>query len=145
MISEITLSLTDEPGELKRVLEILYDVNINVQAFCVERCKEYSDLRLVCDDMDLAIQEFKNKGYKVTISEVFAVRLAHAPGSLLKIASLFGENGINVEYGYLTLVPKTNMAIVLISVDKKMADKAKELLEENDFGDLDKIPVIEGR
>lgn len=145
MITEITISLLNRPGQLKKSLSTLIKDKINIQAFCVERAKEYSDLRLICDDEERSIENLKSSGFQVSLNNVFAIRLEHAPGSLYKIAEVLGDNDINIEYGYLTLVPKTNMAIVLIRVQDDKVEEAARVLKDNDYNDLDKIPIIRGR
>ena len=145
MIPEITLSLPNRPGELHKVLDILHNIDTNIQAFCVERAEDYADLRLILEDEEVATEEFEKRGYDIEITKIFALRLDHTPGALLKIASLLGDNGINVEYGYLTLVPRTNMAIVLISVKPQDIEKAASIMVENDIKDLDRIPIVRGR
>ena len=118
---------------------------MNVLAFSIEAAREYSTVRLICDDEKKAEREFKKYAYSFTIDDVFAIRLSHASGKLKGIAELFSQNKINIEYGYLTLV-KTNVAMVLLGVKEHRREEAKKLLRDTDFRDYNKIPseLVEG-
>jgi hypothetical protein len=140
MIPEITLYLPNQSGQLRGALEVLDAAKVNVQAFSIEAAGEYSTVRIICDDEKKAEREFKKYAYSFTIDDVFAIRLSHASGKLKGIAELFSQNKINIEYGYLTLEPETNTAIVLLRVKEHRREEAKKLLSDNGFSDYNEIP-----
>jgi hypothetical protein len=145
MIREITLYLPNQSGELRGALEALDAAKVNVQAFSIEAAEEYSTVRLICEEEKKAEREFKKYAYSFTVDDVFAIRLSHASGKLKGIAELFSQNKINIEYGYLTLDPKTNEAIVLLRVKEHKQEKAKKLLNDAGFSDCNKISgYVEG-
>ena len=140
MIPEITLYLPNQPGQLRGALEVLTEAKVNIQAFSIEAAGEFSTVRLICDDEKTAERQFKKYAYSFDIDDVFAIRLSHASGKLKGIAELFSQNKINIEYGYLTLVPRTSEAIVLLRVKEHRREEAKKLLSDNGFSDYNEIP-----
>lgn len=133
MIPEITLYLPNISGQLKGVLKALADVDVNIQAFSIEVAGEYSTVRLICDKHKKAIEQFQKKAFSFSTEKVLGIELTHVSGELLRIAELLGEKDINIEYGYLTLLPKSDRAIVLLFVKENNAKKAEKLLKDNKF------------
>lgn len=140
MIQEITLYVPNKAGQLCKALKVLADVGVNIQAFCVEAAEEFSTVRLICDNVEVAEQQLEKHTYSFSKINVLGVELSHSPGELMKIAELLGENGINIEYGYLTLVLKLKKAIVMIGIKEEKLEEAKKLLYENGFHEHEKIP-----
>ena len=139
MMHEITLYLPNQPGQLRGALEVLDAAKVNVEAFSIEAAGEYSTVRLICDDEKKAEREFKKYAYSFTIDDVFAIKISNTSGKLKGISELFSQNRINIEYGYLTLVPETNEAIVLLRVKEHKQEEAKKLLNDTGFSDRNKI------
>jgi hypothetical protein len=135
MIREITLYVPNQPGQLRGALEVLAKAEVNIQAFSIEAAGEFSTVRLICDDEERAVRQFNKYAYSFSTDDVFAIKVSHASGKLRGIAALFSKNKINIEYGYLTLVPETNEAIVLIGVRKDRRKEAKKLLSDNEYKD----------
>jgi len=140
MIREFSLFLLNKPGQLSGALRALAEAKVNVQAFSIEQAGAYSVVRLICNKIPQARKQLRKHAYGFTETDVFAIHLWHEPGELERVADLFGRNSVNIEYGYLTLVPKTTEAIVIIKADEENEEKAKKLLRDNNLKDCTRIP-----
>ena len=61
---------------------------------------EYALIRLLVGDTDKTIDLLSKNDYTFDIMPVIALELENRPGELAKIASKFGEEGININYVY---------------------------------------------
>ncbi len=61
---------------------------------------EFALIRLVVDQTDKAIDLLSKNDYLFDIMPVLTLLLENQPGSLARIASRFGEAGININYVY---------------------------------------------
>lgn len=126
MITEISVNVPNEPGQLVRLLRLLGIVNI--QAFTIEEGKQESVIRFVTNDPNAAKTRLRDTGILFMESELIAVPLAHRPGQLLKVAGNLAEEHINIEHGYLTVDLSKKKAVVLLraSSPAKAEDRLKK-------------------
>ena len=86
MLAEISVWVPNKPGQLVKVLDTLNMVNI--QAFNIEDAGQFSIIRLVMDDPNLAAYHlddaFKSE-YQIEIGQLIAVELAHKPAQLSSV------------------------------------------------------------
>lgn len=61
---------------------------------------EFALIRFVVDRTDKAIDLLTKQDYMFDVFPVIALHMENKPGSLAKIASQFGEEGINIKYTY---------------------------------------------
>lgn len=61
---------------------------------------QYALIRLLVDNTDLALDLLSQHDYLFDIMPVIALELDNQPGELAKISTLFGEQGININYVY---------------------------------------------
>ncbi len=61
---------------------------------------EYALIRLLVGDTDQAIDLLSQNDYVFDIMPVIALKLENRPGELARIATKFGEEGININYVY---------------------------------------------
>lgn len=61
---------------------------------------EYALIRLLVGDTDKALDLLSQEDYLFDIMPVIALELENRPGELARIASKFGEEGININYVY---------------------------------------------
>jgi len=140
MITEISLHVPNRPGQFARTLKSLAKGNVNVLAFAIDQAGVYSIMRLVCHPLDKAVEQLQKYAYSIVQERLFAIPIPQESGKLQPVTELFGKNDINIEYGYLTLRPGTNEAIVLLKTDDDEKEKiARKLLIENGCEDLDDL------
>ncbi len=103
MITEIAFYLPDAPGQFAKSLRILEASEINIWGFSVDLAGPYSEVRMVCSDADQAMKELEAHGYVTRPARVFLLSLPHIPGQLLRVATILGNHGVNIKYGYCIL------------------------------------------
>ncbi len=136
-IKQISVSLSNEPGQFLAVSENLGAEGINIRAISVADTADVSTVRFVTDDPDRTIIVLKSHNYTVKETDVFAVEVPDHPGGLQAILKPLNAAGINVHYFYpfLGKGPGGN-AIVIIGVDRN--NEADAVFRKNwvkTFGD----------
>ena len=139
MFTEISISIPDIAGELDRVLDIFAEKKINLLAFSINQVSPYSIVRFICTDPDLAFSTLKYKAFIVEKHDIFALKLPNKSGELKRVTESLSEQGINIEYGYLTVIDGTDQAVVLI----KTNDKSNAIGVFKDIGVPD-LQLIDG-
>jgi hypothetical protein len=81
-------------------------------------------IRLLVDKTDQAIDLLSKRDYIFDILPVVAIELKNRPGELAKVASMFGEEGININYVYGSVSsPKEKCLFVFCPEDIELASK----------------------
>ena len=126
---EFTISLEDRPGTLGKLCQALGAEGINILAYQqLPQEKDKGSVRLVVDNPDKAkaVLDRQRSDYKET--DVAQVKLAHRPGELGRAASLLGDAGININYGYCGTDPNANATFLIFGVAE--VGKAMKVLEQ---------------
>jgi len=126
MLKQISVFLPNEPGILAKFTKVLMDKNINMRALSVAETADFGILRILVDKVDECIEILKKNNYLVTTTDVIAVDVPDKPGALYEISKILGDNSINIEYIYSTLVK--DEAIIVLRIDN--IDKAVEVLKK---------------
>jgi hypothetical protein len=83
---------------------------------------EFALVRLLVGDTDQAVDLLSKNGYVFDIMPVIALHLDNHPGELARIASKFGEEGININYVYGSVSsPKEKCLFVFCPEDIELA------------------------
>ncbi len=131
MFRQLSVWLPNKPGMLKKFLDILIENKIELRAITVAENEEYGILLLLVDKPDECIEILDKLDYPVSETMVLAVKLKsdnNAVG-LQEISRIMGENHINIDYLYSTLVKEESLMI--LKVDDN--EKAIEVLKEDGF------------
>jgi len=126
MLKQISVFLNNVPGILAKLTGILKDEGINIRAMTVAETADYGILRMLVNKTDDCVSILKNNNYLVSITDVIAVDIPDKPGALHEIAKTLGDEGVNIEYLYSSLVKEE--AIIVLRIDN--IDKAVEILEK---------------
>ncbi|HNX22594.1 MAG TPA: amino acid-binding protein [Spirochaetota bacterium] len=136
-VKQISISLSNEPGQFLAVSENLGAEGINIRAISVADTADVSTVRIVTDDPDKTVMVLKSHDYSVKETEVIAVEVPDHPGGLQAILKPLNTAGINVHYFYPFLGRSASgQAIVIIGVDR--TSEAVALFQKNwvkTFGD----------
>jgi len=127
MLKQISVFLENTPGILSKFTKVLQDNDINMRALTVAETADFGILRMLVDKNDKCVKVLRDNNYLVSITDVIAVDIPDKPGALHEIAQLLGDNDINIEYVYSTLVREE--AIIVLRVDN--IDNAIKILKEN--------------
>lgn len=124
MLKQISVFLNNVPGILAELTGVLKDEGINIRAMTVAETADYGILRMLVDKTDKCVSILKDHNYLVSLTDVIAVDIPDKPGALHDIARALGEEGVNIEYLYSSLVK--DEAIIVLRIDD--IDKAAEIL-----------------
>ena len=128
MLKQISVFLNNQPGELEKFTKVLLDEDINLRAISVAETADYGILRILVeqDKTDDCVKILKAKNYLVSETDVIAVDIPDKPGALHEIARILGEESVNVEYLYSTILREE--AVIVLRVDD--IEGAVEILEK---------------
>ena len=138
-VKQLSIFLENRPGRLETVAQLLGDANISILALSVADTKDFGILRLLVDKTDLAGKVLCDNGILCQNSDVTAVEIGSAPGSLARILALFKEANVNVEYMYTMAEPIGEHPIMIFRFDdvkpalEILAKKGVHVLSEADL------------
>ena len=131
MLKQLSVWLPNKPGMLNKFLDILIENNIEIRAITVAENDEYGILLLLVDKPDECIKILEEKDYPISETMVLAVKMKaeNKTIGLQEISKVMGENNINIDYLYSTLVK--DQPLIIMKVDDN--EKAILILKENGF------------
>ena len=98
-ITQLSLFLMNQPGQLVDAVGILSEGGANIRAMSIAESNDFGILRAIVSDSDLAVSLLKEK-YLISKTEVIAARMGDKSGSLYPILKALNEANINIEYMY---------------------------------------------
>jgi hypothetical protein len=128
---QLSVYLEDRPGELAKFIKLLMDNKIFIRALTVAKTSEYGLILTLVDKPEKCIDILDENSFMVSTTEVIAVRLNDHPNALYDIPRTLGENDINIEYFYSTLVKDESMLI--LRVEETVVEEAVNLLKKTGF------------
>ncbi len=128
-MKQLSVFLEDRPGELANFIKLLMDNKIFIRALTVAQTSEYGLLLLLVDKIEKCLALLEEKNYTHSTTDVIAVKLNGHPKALYEIPKTLGDNNINIDYCYSTLVKEDPMLILRINNDD--IEKAIQTLEKS--------------
>jgi len=137
MIKQISIFLPNHPGVLVDLTKLLTDHSINLRALTISETTDYGILKIIVDKTGECIQILERESYLTAVTEVIAIEIPDKPGSLHEVIKLLGENEINIDYLYSTIVKNGAIIILRVSDNKKVIELLKSknirVLDKTDF------------
>ncbi len=137
MIKQISIFLPNHPGVLVDLTKLLTDHSINLRTLTISETTDYGILKIIVDKTSECIQILERESYLTAVTEVIAIEIPDKPGSLHEVIKLLGENEINIDYLYSTIVKNGAIIILRVSDNKKVIEllKSKKIrvLDKTDF------------
>ena len=99
-IQQLSVFLENREGRLDTVLKILAENDVNIVALSLADTSDYGMLRMIVSDPHKGKAALKDAGITAMLTDVVALRVPHATGSLSKAMQQIVEGEINVEYMY---------------------------------------------
>lgn len=99
-IKQLSVFLENREGRLDEVLKALAENNVNIVALSLADTTEYGMLRMIVSNPEKGKDVLKESGFRAMLTDVVALRVPHATGSLSKAMHEIMEGKINVEYMY---------------------------------------------
>ena len=124
-IQQLSVFLENREGRLDEVLEVLAKNDVNIVALSLADTSDYGMLRMIVSEPEKG----KAAGIISMLTDVVALRVPHAAGSLSKAMHQIVEGKVNVEYMY-AFANGSDAAAVLKSDDP---EKVVEILKGSGF------------
>ena len=99
-IQQLSVFLENREGRLDTVLKILAENDVNIVALSLADTSDYGMLRMIVSDPHKGKAALKDAGITAMLTDVVALRVPHATGSLSKAMHQIVEGEISVEYMY---------------------------------------------
>lgn len=99
-IKQLSVFLENRAGRLEEVLDLLGENGVDIVALSLADTSDYGMLRMIVNDPKKGKAVLKEAGITSMLTEVVAIRVPHAAGSLAKAMHKIVDAGINVEYMY---------------------------------------------
>lgn len=99
-IQQLSVFLENREGRLDEVLTVLADNGVNIVALSLADTSDYGMLRMIVSDPQRGKQALKDAGITAMLTDVVALRVPHATGSLSRAMHQIVEGEVNVEYMY---------------------------------------------
>ena len=128
-IKQLSVFLENREGRLDEVLSTLGANDVNIVALSLADTADYGMLRMIVSDPQKGKAVLKKAGITSMLTDVVALRVPHATGSLSKAMHELMSNGVNVEYMY-AFANGEDASAILKSDD---AQKVVNILRENGF------------
>ena len=128
-IKQVSVFLENREGRLDEVLKTLGANDVNIVALSLADTADYGMLRMIVSNPEKGKAVLKEAGITSMLTDVVALRVPHATGSLSKAMHEIMEGGVNVEYMY-AFANGADASAVLKSNDPA---KVVSILKENGF------------
>ena len=99
-IQQLSVFLENKEGRLDKVLKTLAEGNVNIVALSLADSSDYGMLRMIVSNPEKGRMVLREEGIMAMLTDVVALRVPHATGSLSKAMHEIVAAGINVEYMY---------------------------------------------
>jgi hypothetical protein len=144
-LQEIALTVSNRPGALAGVAQILAKERLNLAALSVNSEGDEGLVRIIVNDPKRALTVLKAAKYKAVARELLVVHLEDRAGSFLKVLEMLAEAKVNVDSVAILVAREGAQALVALSTsDLKRAravlarsglisDSAEKLLTNADI------------
>ncbi len=103
--TQLTLYMTNRPGELARATKAFAAAEINIDGISVAETTDVGLVQLIVSDAGLACQVLKKAEIPFSEQRVAVLTLPNKPGALAAVASRLAEHDVNINYLYATTSP----------------------------------------
>lgn len=130
-LTQLSVLVENMPGKMAEIMSYVDNSNIKVFALSIADAGECGLIRLIVDNPAAASKILEAAGFNLAKSrsntEVTAVSTTEK-GTFSNVSKIIGENGINIEYAYTSIVPiDGELALILRLSD---TEKAERMLKE---------------
>ncbi len=133
---QLSVLLEDKPGELANFIKLLMDNKIYIRALTVAKTSEYGLILILVDKPEQCVDLLDENNFTLSTTEVIAIRLNDNPNALYEIPKTLGDNKINIDYFYSTLVKEE--ALLILRIEDQIIEKALNTLKEKGFTIVEK-------
>ena len=117
IIDQLSVFSENRAGMLADITAILAEAEIDIEALTVADTAEFGIFRFIVDSPKKALAVLKLEGFVASLTPVIALNMENKPGSLAKIAKIFAEADISIEYLYACVASEVDSAFVILRVE----------------------------
>lgn len=128
-VTQLSIFLENKPGRLQNVLKVLAEKDVNILTLTIAEVNDFGIVRMIVNRAEEAAAALKAEHITCSTTEVLAVAIDDAPGSLLKAIDTFTRNNLNIEYMY-AFTEKHDVKPVMIFRFDDMQSAAAALQKE---------------
>ena len=99
-IQQLSVFLENREGRLDEVLDTLAKGGVNIVALSLADTSEYGMLRMIVSEPHKGRAVLKEAGITAMLTDVVALRVPHATGSLSRAMHQLVDGEVNIEYMY---------------------------------------------
>ncbi|HEY3412649.1 MAG TPA: ACT domain-containing protein [Armatimonadota bacterium] len=104
IVKQVTVFLTDKPGQLANAQAALADAGINIRALSsIPLASDHGTAHFVVDDAPGAEKALAPVGLAVRTTDVLLVQMPDRPRALLEVTQRLANAGVNIQYVYGTV------------------------------------------
>lgn len=100
MVDQITVFLENSEGRLLALCRCLGRAGVDMRALTIAETSDYGLVRIICNDVDAAMEALGEGGFSATKTKVAAIAVPNRPGGLSELLEVLDGLGLNIEYGY---------------------------------------------
>ena len=134
-VKQVTVFIGNKEGRIEKVTEVLKENKINIGSLSLAESVDFGLLRLIVSDPERAKDALKAEGLSARLSDVIAVEISNAPGSLHELLTTLKD--YNIEYMYvLSSADKASMIMKIKDYESAEAVLSKsgfEVLKQSDI------------
>ena len=123
-ITQVSVAVSNSPGKLNEICDILEKEQINIKAIMASSVLSPVQVHMIVSDPEKAVTVLRNHGLNVTTKEVIAVATPDHPGGLNAVLRPLLESSVNVDTLYPFINLRGDEAIIIMEVDKIKEAKA---------------------
>lgn len=117
MIDQLTVLLTNRPGALKSMVDVLARAQVQIHALSIDDSADFGIVRFICDKPDHAMDQLRKTGFTASTTKVLAVEVSNVPGGLAAILSRLASVELNIMYAYTCSVEGRTVDIIRVAGD----------------------------
>ena len=99
-IKQLSVFLENREGRLDEVLNVLANEGVNIVALSLADTSDYGMLRMIVSEPEKGKAALKANHITSMLTDVVAIRVPHATGSLSKAMHELVASDVNIEYMY---------------------------------------------
>lgn len=122
-MKQFEIFISNRPGELAKVADIIGANGINIMAIASERC-ENPIIRIVTDDEQSTRTALSRASLKFKENETIVVELTDRPGELAKMTKKLAKAGVNIDSIHILNKGSDITSVALVVNDYRKAKDA---------------------
>jgi hypothetical protein len=134
-VKQVTVFIGNKEGRIEKVTEVLKKNAINISSLSLAESVDFGLLRLIVSEPEKAKDALKEEGLSARLSDVIAVEISNAPGSLHDLLTTLAD--FNIEYMYV--LSNADKASMIMKI--KDYEAAESVLSTSGFKVLTKSEV----